>query len=674
MANYSAANFVVIPPPGEKLDAGIRVYNISGVYQFSIEPWISTFTQKNRYVYIVLQNNVLFQNTLDFNDECEAREALAKLNEIKKIYATSEQIYDSYVKPELEDGSYILNLSGLTVSGVDVYYALTHMATGSTGSGSITVKDQNTGFINSAVTILNFIGNNPTTNVRVLENGISQVDIWIVAPDYVDKFNQGSATVSSASMTTRRISSPTSEGVPFYISPWTGDLNEPTTRSSTLTYSTASLFSLETQSTTFYVEISGPQGIISSGLTILSGNGIINFNDITLTITGYATDSDKWKCNISAVFNISNLLPNGGRFNIKLQHNNVSTYTFTQNNCFFDSQNNTMIISNLTINENIPVIKYLSGVRYYDLGSTFTVNIADIDYSNDKSYPDIQLTLDGSDYGLPNLSKGRSDLVGWTSLWNNSNSSYNNSNWAITRTNWYSLDTNAMVHATPQDWSPGTTINSLGDGIAIDTYSNNSTRISEDFSHETTRLMSNYSTVWDSTQNILTYDGGNGLQISNNRLVYPSINYNNIYNPNKSLQPDYSTASGNKTYIRIFYNNTSTSSSGILRFGGTNISDFYSGSLQGDIVSGSSTKIILEISIDLGTTWYVINKPYIGGSLLNGSGCRVSSDTHNLSADGQIWFTLGYGFSNYILLKITYLDNAKDKYIDSLDLLGGNWV
>ena len=95
MANYSAANFVIIPPPGAKLDPGIRVYDINGTYQFSIEPWISTFTQKSRYVYIVLQNNVLYQNTLDFCDEAEALQALHKLNEIKKIYATSEQNVDS---------------------------------------------------------------------------------------------------------------------------------------------------------------------------------------------------------------------------------------------------------------------------------------------------------------------------------------------------------------------------------------------------------------------------------------------------------------------------------------------------------------------------------------------------------------------------------------------------
>ena len=61
MAHYSVNNFVVIPQPGTKLPPYIQVFNISGQYQFSIEPWISTFMQKSIYVYIVLKNNLLFQ-------------------------------------------------------------------------------------------------------------------------------------------------------------------------------------------------------------------------------------------------------------------------------------------------------------------------------------------------------------------------------------------------------------------------------------------------------------------------------------------------------------------------------------------------------------------------------------------------------------------------------------
>jgi hypothetical protein len=87
---YSVDNFVSLPIPGQPLEPAIRIYDINGNFTFAIEPYIAVFSQKNRYVYIILQNNLVYQNTLDFSCDNEAVAALAKLNEIKKIYANSQ--------------------------------------------------------------------------------------------------------------------------------------------------------------------------------------------------------------------------------------------------------------------------------------------------------------------------------------------------------------------------------------------------------------------------------------------------------------------------------------------------------------------------------------------------------------------------------------------------------
>ncbi|MFW6016608.1 MAG: hypothetical protein ACOCRK_09230 [bacterium] len=107
MSNYNINNFVSIPVPGDKLDPAIRIYNKNGDHVFSFEPYITYFTQKNKYIYVIIQNNVKYQNTLDFNSESEAKNALSKLNKVKKIYLdNAQQSNSSYNKQEIDENFY----------------------------------------------------------------------------------------------------------------------------------------------------------------------------------------------------------------------------------------------------------------------------------------------------------------------------------------------------------------------------------------------------------------------------------------------------------------------------------------------------------------------------------------------------------------------------------------
>lgn len=119
--NYNKNNFVSIPVPGDKLDPAIRIYNKSGEHVYSIEPYITTFTQKSRYIYIIVQNNLKYNQTLDFCSTSEAVEALAKLNKVKKIYLDNSSSEDDfYSKDEIDNLFYTKTQVDQRLESVDV--------------------------------------------------------------------------------------------------------------------------------------------------------------------------------------------------------------------------------------------------------------------------------------------------------------------------------------------------------------------------------------------------------------------------------------------------------------------------------------------------------------------------------------------------------------------------
>jgi hypothetical protein len=89
--------------------------------------------------------------------------------------------------------------------------------------------------------------------------------------------------------------------------------------------------------------------------------------------------------------------------------------------------------------------------------------------------------------------------------------------------------------------------------------------------------------------------------------------------------------------------------------------------------------IDIQISLDK-INWYTLTEEYVGGSLINGAGCRIEPDTYKLDINNQLRFTLGTGkFTNLasawgIYFKIIYKDNVNGKslFIDSFEII--DWV
>jgi hypothetical protein len=181
--NYDPKTFVSIPAPSDPLEPALKIYNKAGKLKMTIDPWISTFTQKNRYIYIIVNNNIVYQNTLDFCSDANAAAGLAKLNEIKKIYMTrgqcdrdyytkqesdnryytknqvDEKLDDYFTQEELTNNTTNLHLSGLTIQDIDVYEALKNINSGLTnnvtynGDSEITIGGINSGDVFSATTM-----------------------------------------------------------------------------------------------------------------------------------------------------------------------------------------------------------------------------------------------------------------------------------------------------------------------------------------------------------------------------------------------------------------------------------------------------------------------------------------------------------------------------------------
>ena len=83
MATYNVSNFINDPSEGDRL---MFIYNASGQLTMTIDPYASTFFKKSKYVYIVTDGKMNYDNTLDFPTESDSDIAVARLNDVKKIF------------------------------------------------------------------------------------------------------------------------------------------------------------------------------------------------------------------------------------------------------------------------------------------------------------------------------------------------------------------------------------------------------------------------------------------------------------------------------------------------------------------------------------------------------------------------------------------------------------
>lgn len=564
---------------------------------------------------------------------------------------------------------------------------------GATSGSTLTIQDEGL-FVSSGVTTLNFIGD----TVRAMP-GIGRVDVYIPAPNYVSHFNTNDGTTDARisdniTTTLRYIATPTSEGNPYSIGNWTSGNTYSTIRNSvgTLIFSTLEDFSLYNSATTINVQLlSATQTEIVSHSMVIAESGSTNSNGITITITDWQPDSNRFKAKLQVSILLSGILPQGGRFSVVITHDNGGDgiYTFNLLDIFRDSESLTANLdtSVVTLAEgNSVVTKYISGVQYYTLNTQWFVSVNNINNLNSRTYPTTQqLNIDENNLFISSSINvhglgGSYEMFtsGWTSMHDNTGANYTKNNWTtnqINQSNWNhstgSINSNNVIGRV-YDWSQVDSATSINYNFLIDTYQNISGRNSELFMGENTvgypRLKSDYVTPWDSNESLLLNDG---LQVISDRLTYPQFNFE-LYNPDMSNQPNYSGVTGNRTYCRKFETNGNFVSNGVITFGDHNIHNI----TESDLTNGYVT---FRLSKDSGLTWYTLNSPYIGGVLVDGSGCRVNSMEYGLGVgiinSSALAFTMGSGaFTKSLLLEIIFTYNARNKYIGQVDFTEGNWI
>ena len=544
----------------------------------------------------------------------------------------------------------------------------------------LTIEDENN-VVSDDVKTINFIGVDVESLIDT--NDINRVNIFIPPPNYSSHFNTNDGTtdarINDISTTSRNIALPTAEGTPYRIGDWDGNLPKPTINNTSFTHSTNDVFTITNNTNnTLTVNIYDADNVnmLSSHSVVLNGNLDVTQNNIRIQILDFIQEANRYKARAIFTVNIDSILAPGGRFYIEYKNDTIidGVYYYRQGPLFYDPDINSPLINSISINETSANIftKQISGVWYYTLNSQFTVDVTGINYLNDRSYPNIQLNIDGSNYGLTQLNLQGPDLTGWTKQFDDINDSYNKTDWAITQTNFFQQTTTAKVQTRYIDWSAGPWIDSSPlKNILIDTYTDNSLSVFTDFRNESRRYQSDLTTLWDSSQDLSLIDSNTGLQLKNSQLIYPQEDFS-IYDPNSSQQPNYSTLLGFRNYISYFFHTGTSHSNGRFQLLNHNLTE--------TILTNQD--VIIEISLD-GTEWYLLNELYLGGSLSNGSGCRINKDSYNLDLNNQIEFTLGTGkFTDAttgptgwgIWYKITYKDTSvgKNIFLGSFEIV--NWI
>lgn len=413
-------------------------------------------------------------------------------------------------------------------------------------------------------------------------------------------------------------------------------------------------FSIEDLSSIFTVSVLDRDNLTTLAEHQVNLNNNYNqiLDGISITVFEFMEEDYKYKASIEIDILINMIIPDGGFFYIKIDHfNNGIHYEKTQGILFYDPEIYGASMGDVILSEETPVLKHLSGIKYYDMGSLFGVLVEDLDNINSNSYPLIQLELRGNNFGLENLNVTKNDLTNWLNIYNHTGALYSNQLWELTRGNYCDIITSQSITAQLIDWEKLLLINSNNFSALVNTRANISTRVSESFDEESWRcsLSGDFDLPnqksWDSSSllsdsDVLFYDGG----CEHNQFNWST--YNPIGNPNYSLN-----RSGEQILIREFQHDGSASAGFQLNILGTYNSLEYKLAKPWDGTASG------------GTDW-ITNEDYDAGSWNNGKpvsgGGKIGSNSYTFGTNNII------NTNNTLYIKIKFNIGQR---IEALDVL-----
>ena len=483
------------------------------------------------------------------------------------------------------------------------------------GSFNLSVADYNTGVTYSNIENIIFRGgvimksaSLTASAVLVTNNDPVTVTVWIPRPDYVGYFSPSLNTAA----TSRYISTPTSNtysSTPGNTGSYsTGtyssatDFAANTTRSvvgdSTSTIASAfteAEFACYDLSTTLRFQLFDDVGTEIRGMTIsLTGTGTFNSTPtgLSINVSSFSADSDRYKAAASGSINLSTIFPNGGRYTgWKVTHDNgegagvgspliTGEYTYsTLTGYFFDndlSPSSANLSGSVVFDELTPTLVYYSGVAFYDSGSTFALTASGVNLLNDITFPSTkQIDFSTTNMSTTGTLDGHSDgtkaagtaITGWNLNWDKSGLTYSRTStvnatgyWipGFSSNNTVSSSGVTRVTSTLYDWASVASYNSGYKAMLFDTYSSASKSYYNDpLESETGRLL---------TGSVLTTNGSaafvsnvtlpsDELQYIFGRVIYPQTNFQNFFPLiNQTNSVNYSSLSGSNKTFNIYDN------------------------------------------------------------------------------------------------------------------------
>lgn len=517
--------------------------------------------------------------------------------------------------------------------------------------------------------------------------------------------------LQNPSFTTGRVSSPSSPGVPFYTGGWDDDTNRDITDSSNLTWQLQGgekITDLHTGD--IQVVYSNQAGVISTETLTLDGSvnnqsslpsGYVTVNNLSnnpgapTIIEGFITISIP---NDSLLGGGSN----SGKLDVMATHTVSSGNVYSQTVSYFRDGSSSPSFTDQSVSLGTYFSKYLSGLEFISSSGgnnselVFVIESPDI-WSD--SYRADPLLVNSSNYGIPNftVSYNSSDVTknGGPSV---APFGYNE-DFVFSGTREITSDVvnpdedGIFLSISSQLRDPFNITNgpafSGNPPILINTFSNTSTDLLENFTDENYRLISGTTSIaglsgsnrgvreWNSQESLIT---ASGLQVINGALVFPQddwSNYQPISNPDYSVIPGQVGPNG-LNYFRQFASSIGRTN-GVIRVEGMSELERLNKQILIDLrvvgphIIGNPT----QGPGNLGTGWLSLNEDFNFGSFSgdDGDGCFVT--TGGFSAP-NFEFTLG-GFSTALAenlaveVRITYPNtiDGRSQRIIRLEMI--NW-
>ena len=369
---------------------------------------------------------------------------------------------------------------------------------------------------------------------------------------------------------------------------------------------------------------------------------------------------------------LNEILPEGGRFSIIIDQIlpiESNTYTKKQLDIFYDPNPIDPTLEDFNIYEEKQILKWLSGVAYYDIGSILGIELINLLNINNRSYPTPFIFVDLTDFGFnKDTYISGSDIPDWTPLYCHEILNTKVTKFELKEEYIRVISQLAQPKISLIDWEILPEQEGNVFPILIDTFPKTSTWLNEDFRDEFYRLNQDLTHPWDSKSTL----GQTDLQIVNDTLVRQYHNWTQ-YNPSVNVA-DYSNANSEEQYyFREFKSSKRNYYNGLFKINGT---------LTEQNLIDEDVKIL--ISLD-GVSWYNCNKEWNGLTLSDGDACRINLDTHILP---ELEFTLSVFYTNEntgsqrihdntqvggygLYLKIIYTSKFNG-YIDYVRLV--NWI